>query len=108
MTDTDRPDDEGPGYGLVCPFWIDTDAYSDRDRSMFACGVEFAAILDHARDAPGPLSAVIHRENESRVRMLCGRFRRTCRIEPCGAQDDPAGTWSFLEIGPARPEEAQP
>ena len=61
-------------YGMVQPFWIDTDAYTDRDRQMFVCGVEFemvhqlleAGVFDHQRKIPT--------ENESRLRMLCGRY----------------------------------
>ena len=28
-------------FSLEMPFFIDTDGYTDRDREMFVCGVEF-------------------------------------------------------------------
>jgi hypothetical protein len=105
-----RPDDpeaapeDGAGYALVCPYWVDTDAYSDRDRLMFACGAEFTIVLGHVRDSKDTLSRTIHRENESRVRMMCGRFGRSCKITPCGEDVDPAGSWSYLEVFPKGPE----
>lgn len=86
------------GYEMVCPFWIDTDAYSDRDRQMFTAGFEFAGILAHLEHNPGPLNKPIHRENESRVRMACGRFSRTCEIKAAKRKHDPQGTWSHLIV----------
>jgi hypothetical protein len=97
---TDDAEDNAPGYGLIYPFWVDTDAYSDRDRAMFAAGFEFATILRHARFEAGPLATIIHRENESRVRMACGRSGRRCAIRPVEDAADPDGTWSYLTIGP--------
>lgn len=73
-----NPDDSD--YVMSCPFWIDTDSYTDRDRHMFVAGFEFATILRHIEEVDGPLETVIHRENESRVRMACGRFGRKCEI----------------------------
>lgn len=87
-------------YHLMCPFWIDTDAYTDRDRLMFVAGYEFHLVLRHIRTDSGTLSTTIHRENESRIRMACGRFERVCKIDPCEPEHDPDGTWSYLEIGP--------
>jgi hypothetical protein len=100
--------EESPGFGLVCSFWIDTDGYSDRDRQMFTAGFEFADLLSHVQCDPSPLSKTIHRENESRVRMMCSRFGRPCEITPCETEHDPAGTWSYLSIGPARLSDARP
>lgn len=54
------PDDESDAeYALELPYWIDTDAYSDRDREMFVCGAEFTALhfeprRDRRRD-PRPI-----------------------------------------------------
>ena len=36
--------DNDRDYGLEMPFWIDTDAYTDRDREMFVAGVEFQPV----------------------------------------------------------------
>jgi hypothetical protein len=92
----DQPPDDhehGDEFSLVTPFWIDTDGYSDRDRLMFSCGVEFQmtrellATGDH-------FSRPIHAENESRLRMLCGRAGRTFEITQVSDQ------WSNLEVGP--------
>jgi hypothetical protein len=86
------------GFSLKLPFWIDTDAYSERDQHFFCFGFEYAVICRHIEYDDSPLSTVIHRENESRVRMACGRLGRRCKIEACEPKDDPAGTWSYLEI----------
>lgn len=97
------PESESNGdaeFGLVCPFWIDTDAYTDRDRQMFVCGYEFATIMHHARNSPEPFRSTIHRENESRLRMMCARFGWSCEIEACEAEHDPDGTWSYFEMTP--------
>jgi hypothetical protein len=90
-----------PGEGYyreALPFWTDTDAYTDRDRAMFTAGFEFAQLVWVLENKPGQIDTVIHRENESRVRMACGRFGRSCIIEPCMTEFDPAGTWSYLTI----------
>ena len=60
-------------YDLVLPFWIDTDGYSDRDREMFVCGVEFSMIYTEVA-AGREWNKPIHNENCSRVRMLCGKL----------------------------------
>ena len=91
---------ESAEWGPVCPFWIDTDAYTDRDRDMFVAGYEFAAVLRAIRETPGEYRTTIHRENESRVRMACARFGRRCEISPCEPEHDPDGTWSYLAIAP--------
>jgi hypothetical protein len=88
------------GYALVCPFWIDTEAYTDRDRAMFVAGHEFAEVLRHIREDGRRFATTVHRENESRIRMACGRFGRRCAIEPVDPEQDPSGTWSYLTIGP--------
>jgi hypothetical protein len=80
------------GFKLVLPFWIDTDAYSDRDRSMFTAGFEFAQVVVHMEENDGPMERPIHPENESRIRMAAGRLGRTCRIEPL------AEGWKQLQI----------
>jgi len=65
---------EEHNYGLVCSFWIDTDAYSDRDRGMFVAGYEFAGIVERLRHDADLFEMTIHRENESRTRMAAGKF----------------------------------
>lgn len=80
-------------YGLIQSFYIDTDAYSDRDRQMFVCGAEFwqiIAMLDDGWTGSKP----IHRENESRVRMLCGRRGIRCDIRPCDGYEE----WSEFTV----------
>lgn len=89
-------DNEGE-WVLVTPFWIDTDAYTDRDRLMFCCGVEFEMLINELKSGD-KVVRTMHRENESRVRMLCGRMKRTCEIEACPGDQDPEGTWSFLKV----------
>lgn len=37
-------DSNSAEFQPVMSFWIDTDGYSDRDRMMFVCGVEFQMI----------------------------------------------------------------
>ena len=89
-------DDDTEGhkeYQCAMPFWIDTDAYTDRDREMFVCGYEFHSIYNNLRDGL-PVSQPIHRENESRVRMMCGKLGVHCTI----TQDDKYGDWSHLEV----------
>jgi len=89
-------------YEYVCkmPFWIDTDAYSDRDRQMFVCGAEFMLLITELEvlAGVGPLSGierVIHKENESRARMACGRMRLQCEFK---SEDD---TWTtFMAHAP--------
>ena len=96
--------DESDGFRIVAPYWFDTDAYTDRDRLMFVCGAEFEMVMDYLRsDDNGPMGRTIHKENESRIRLLCGRFGRGCTITPVEHEHDPLGTWSYLVI-----EERQP
>ena len=95
MEDPDEPQE----WGLVQRFWIDTDAYSERDRLMFCCGVEFEMIRQNLKN-PEFTNSTIHRENESRVRMMIGGMGRACRIEQCEPEHDPDGTWSYLEVSP--------
>lgn len=64
---------ENENFEIEMPFWIDTDAYSDRDRLMFTCGVEFQMVY-RAVSNKDDWYQVIHNENESRVRMMCGKL----------------------------------
>lgn len=57
----------------VMPFWIDTDAYSPRDRDMFVCGIEFQMVYQAILEKRD-WDQCIHTENESRVRMMCGKL----------------------------------
>jgi hypothetical protein len=91
---------EEEGYSLVCPYWIDTDAYTDRDRLMFVAGCEFEIVLDHVRHDGAELCRTIHRENESRIRLMCGHFRRSCEITAVEPKHDPNGSWSYLRVAP--------
>ncbi len=77
-------------YDLVMPFWIDTDAYSDRDRLMFVAGVEFE-MLRRELQTGSPVCRTIHVENESRARMMAAHLKRRCSIEPSGVDG-----WSYF------------
>lgn len=78
-------------FGLAMPFWIDTDAYTDRDRDMFVAGVEFQMVTTLLKSGWHG-SRPIHPENESRLRMAAGRLNRKVIIERC-VEDD---SWSYL------------
>lgn len=78
-------------FSLVIPFWIDTDAYSDRDREMFVCGVEFQMVYEAIRSGRGWHQA-IHNENTSRIRMMCGKLNVPHLMEPY------CDTWTNLWI----------
>lgn len=97
-----QPDEEPRGqeveYGLQLSFWIDTDAYTQRDREMFVAGYEFNTIVGCLENILSETSSTIHRENESRVRMAAAKFGRVVEIQACSAEHDPDGTWSFLLI----------
>ncbi len=90
-----EPNDDA--WGLVLPFWIDTDGYSDRDRNMFVCGFEFCMIADDLKDGWSGCRP-IHRENESRVRLLCAHVGVACEIRQHTGYDG-CETWSDLLIG---------
>lgn len=90
-------EDNSEVFGLLMPFWIDTDAYTDRDRAMFVAGVEFEQVTRLLKD--GWIGErPVHRENESRLRMAAARLKRTVAITP---QGDEFPEWSFLVALPA-------
>lgn len=78
-------------YDIVTPFWIDTDAYSDRDRQMFVCGVEFWMLYQELKSGE-PVVRTIHAENESRARMLAHKLGRQVSIKASEVEG-----WSYLE-----------
>lgn len=83
-------------YSLITPFWIDTDGYTDRDREMFVCGVEFEMIRDQLkRSWRGLLERRIHAENASRIRMLCGKYSESTR---CEITDTEYSEWKQLTM----------
>lgn len=82
-------------YGLVMPFWLDTDAYTARDRLMFCAGYEFQTIYA-ALQKPEGFRMTIHRENESRARMCAGALGRRVEIAPLEDFDE----WSDLKAFP--------
>lgn len=88
----------GEEWGMLVSFNIDGPSYDDRDREMFVCGYEFAQVYNHIMKDPGKLQIPIHRDNESRIKIMCGKFKRRCTITPCSAEHDPDGTWSDLVI----------
>lgn len=77
-------------YDCVMPFWIDTEAYTDRDRQMFVCGVDFEMIRQ-AFQSGRPVDRTIHTENESRVRMMAAKLGRQIQMEASGTEG-----WTFL------------
>lgn len=68
-------------YQLLCPFWIDTEGYSDRDRIMFCAGHEFANIIKQLNYNKKIYQAYILKENESRIRLAANHFNRLVIIE---------------------------
>jgi hypothetical protein len=56
------------------PFGIDADEYTDRDRTMFVLGYEWAGLEGDLRASlsggPGPLCRTIHAENWTRAWRL--------------------------------------
>jgi hypothetical protein len=78
-------------YGMVMSLWIDTDGYSDRDREMFVCGVEFQMIYATIKDKRDWCQC-IHAENESRVRMMCAKLGVPVKMERS------CDTWTHCEI----------
>jgi hypothetical protein len=79
-----------PAYEMQMPFWIDTDGYTDRDREMFVCGVEFE-MLRQELQMPRPVDRTIHAENESRAKLMAARFGRHCKIEASETEG-----WSYF------------
>ena len=84
--------DDESSWSLETPFWIDTDGYTDRDREMFVCGVEFEMIVQQINKGKS-FTRTIHTENASRVRLLCGKANRQCDIRESEVEG-----WSFLEV----------
>lgn len=64
---------------LACPFWIDTDGYSPRDRDMFVAGFEYGLIYCNLVTGK-PCSLVFGVENFDRVRMLLAEHKRKYQI----------------------------
>lgn len=64
---------------LACPFWIDTDGYSSRDRDMFVAGFEYGLVYCNlvTRNA---CTLQIGMENFDRTRMLLSACKRKYRI----------------------------
>jgi hypothetical protein len=73
-------------YKCVMPFWIDTEAYSDRDREMFVCGVEFEMLRVELLNIHRTVTRTIHVENESRTRMMACKLGRKAVVEPSGVE----------------------
>jgi hypothetical protein len=80
---------EETDFGLVMPFWIDTDGYTDRDREMFVCGYEFRQVYQKLKAKKrGLLDIPVHTENASRFRMMCGKLGLRCEIKPVSGNDE--------------------
>ena len=78
-------------YSLKVPCWVDTDGYTDRDREMFICGIEYY-MLAQELEGDGEVKRYIHAENASRSRLLAGKLGRQVTIEPCSHDNFP-GWW---------------
>lgn len=87
---------EDRDYSMIMPFWIDTSGYTGRDREMFVCGVEFNMVYEQLKTGWSG-SRPIHRENESRIRMMCGKMRVDCKITPHEGYEG-CETWSDLDV----------
>lgn len=86
-------------YSLLMPFWIDTDGYTDRDRQMFVCGVEFEMLRAELAESKTVLRT-IHTENASRARMMANRMGRKAVAESSGVDG-----WSyFTSPAPEHPQ----
>ena len=86
-------------YNLVMPFWIDTAGYTDRDREMFVCGVEFQMVYEQLK-AGGSFSRTIHRENSSRVRMMAAKMKRDVSVSLAAENGIEYDGWAFMEAKP--------
>jgi hypothetical protein len=84
-------------YGLKVPFWIDTPGYTDRDREMFTCGIEYY-MLAQELECDGEMKRFIHAENASRVRLLAGKLGRQVTVEACNQEQFPG--WWFVHAPP--------
>jgi hypothetical protein len=85
----------GPGgFRCVVPFLIDGDGYSDRDREMFVLGFEFATVREELRPGHNPPPMTIHRDNETRIRVMFGRSGRRCTFTPINEE------WVRMEVEP--------
>ena len=96
MLSDEQIDGQPDEYGLVQSFFIDTDAYSNRDRNMFVAGFEFDHVLDLV-DRGWHGERPIHRENESRLRMALGRRKVSFTIAPHDGYEG-CETWSQLIV----------
>jgi len=78
-------------YTPIMPFWVDTEGYTDRDREMFTCGVEFQQVYETIQDKRD-WSQCVHTENASRIRMMCGKLGVPVKmVRICS-------TWTHCEI----------
>jgi Ser/Thr protein kinase RdoA (MazF antagonist) len=98
---SDEQPDIGDEFEMIMPFWIDTEAYTDRDRDMFVSGYEFAELHREALMNAEPFSRTIRSENVSRIRMMLSRLNREFMIAPSDVPmmlDTDAGRWHFLDV----------
>ena len=84
-------------WGLVHSFYIDTEGYTERDREMFVAGAEYM-MLTGILDAGWRGNRPVHRENASRLRMLCGKLGIPCRLDPHEGYEG-CETWSEFITG---------
>ena len=79
-------------YEFQLPAYVDTDGYSDRDREMFICGMEYQSIVEQMVEDDDIFDVWVHAENLSRLRMsavVLDRLVNLIRSE---------GTWSLIRI----------
>ena len=85
-------------YTLVCPFYIDTDAYSDRDRLMFVAGFQFNEVYQAMKTVGNEIEFTIYRENESRIKLAAARLSRRVEIGHYNQKLDPDQIYAQLKI----------
>jgi hypothetical protein len=103
----ENDEDSQQEYGLVEPFDIDNGELDGvRPQQAFVLGYEICQLHNLLDGGPSPISRPVHAENESRIKRLCIRRRRKCRLAPNGPE------WLWLEIagadGAFRETEARP
>jgi hypothetical protein len=84
-----------PEYKLMEPFDIDNGELEGlRPQEVFCLGYEWRQIQDMLDTGDG-ISHTIHTPNANRIKRMCIRRARQCKVEDSGVEG-----WSFLEVAP--------
>lgn len=82
-------------YELMEPFDIDNGELNGiRPQIVFCLGYEWCQ-LRTMLEGDEPISKTIHTENASRVKRMCIRRNRKCKVEPVRGME---AEWCFLEV----------